>query len=52
VRRRSDPAAGQDLAHVVEHDHAVAKEAPPLLGVKGYGAGGVPVRAVSRRTRG
>ena len=46
------PAAGQDLAQVVEHDHAVAEQAPPLLGVKGHGAGGVTVRAVSRRARG
>jgi hypothetical protein len=30
--RRDPPAAGKDLAHVVEHDHAVAQQAPSLLG--------------------
>ena len=43
------PAAGQDLTHVVEHDHPVARQAPPLPGVKGHRVGGVAVRAVSRR---
>jgi hypothetical protein len=52
VVRRNYPAAGQDLAHVVEHDDAVAKQAPPLLGVEGDGVGGVAVRAVGRGTRG
>ncbi len=42
------PAAGQYLAPIVEHDHAVAKQAPPLLRVKGDDAGGVAVRALSR----
>ncbi len=42
------PAAGQYLAPVVEHDHAVAQQAPPLLRVKGDDAGGVAVRALSR----
>jgi len=32
-------AAGQDLTHVVEHDHPVAQQAPSLLGVKGDGVG-------------
>ena len=41
------PAAGQDLAQVVEHDHAVAEQAPSLLGVRSHAAGGVTVRAVS-----
>ena len=52
VRRRNDPAPGQDLAQVVEHDHAVAEQAPSLLGVRSHGAGGGTVRAVSRRARG
>ena len=52
VARGNDPAARQDLAHVVEHDHAVAQQAPPLLGVGGDRVGGVAVRAVSRRARG
>jgi len=43
---------GQDLAQVTEHDHAVEERAPPLLGVKGHGAGGGTVQAVSRRARG
>ncbi len=42
------PAAGQYLAPVVEHDYAVAQQAPPLLRVKGDDAGGVAVRALSR----
>src|SRR6266705_396534 len=42
------PAAGQYLAPIVEHDHAVAQQAPPLLRVKGDDAGGVAVRALSR----
>ena len=50
--RWDHPAAGQDLAQVVEHDHAVAEQAPSLLGVRSHAAGGVTVRAVSRRARG
>jgi ATP/maltotriose-dependent transcriptional regulator MalT len=50
--RGNHPAAGQDLAQVVEHDHAVAQQAPPLLRVKDDSAGGAAVRAVSRRARG
>src|SRR5215831_17541552 len=50
--RRDRPAAGEDLAHVVEHDHAVAQQAPALLRVRGDGAGGVAVPAVSRGARG
>jgi hypothetical protein len=49
---RNYSAVGQDLAHVVEHDHAVAQQAPSLLGVKGDGVRGVAVRAVSRGARG
>lgn len=50
--RGNDPAARQDLAHVVEHDHAVTQQAPPLLRMDGDSVGGVAVRAVSRRARG
>ena len=50
--RGNDPAARQDLAHVVEHDHAVAQQAPPLLRVDSDSVGGVTVRTVSRRARG
>jgi hypothetical protein len=39
-------AAGQQLAGVVEDDHAVAQQAPPLLGVAGNGAGGLAVSSV------
>jgi hypothetical protein len=45
-------AAGKDLAGVVEHDHAVAQQAPSLPGVAGDGAGGVAVAAVGRGARG
>jgi hypothetical protein len=47
VVRRNHPAAGQDLAHVVEDDHSVTEQAPALLGVEGDGMGGAAVRAVS-----
>ena len=49
---RNRATVGQELARVVEEDDSVAKQAPPLLGVNGHGAGGGPVRAVSRRARG
>jgi hypothetical protein len=45
-------AAGKDLAHIVEHDHSVAQQAPSLLGVKGNSAGGVAVPVIGRRARG
>jgi hypothetical protein len=50
--RRGHAAAGKDLAHVVEHDHSVAQQAPSLLGVKGDGAGGIAVTVIGRRARG
>jgi len=50
--RRDHPAAGKDLAHVVEHDHSVAQQAPSLLGVEGDSAGGIAVPVVSRGARG
>ena len=46
------PAAGKDLARVVEHDHAVAQQAPSLLRVEGDGASGIAVPVVSRGARG
>jgi hypothetical protein len=50
--RRDPPAAGKDLAQVVEHDHSVAQQAPSLLGVTGDGAGGVAVPVVGRGAQG
>jgi hypothetical protein len=50
--RISHPAAGKDLAHVVEHDHSVAQQAPPLVGVKGDRMRGIAVRTVSWGARG
>ena len=49
---RNRATAGQELARVLEEDDAVAEQAPPLLGVEGYGSGRVAVRAVSWRTWG
>lgn len=46
------PPVRQDLAQVVEHDHPVAQQAPPLLGAAGYRMGGVAVRAVRWRAWG
>ena len=52
-RVRRDPlAARKDFAHVVEHDHSVAQQAPPLLGVTGDRGGGIAVAVVSRGARG
>jgi len=50
--RGNHPATGKDLAHVVEHDHSVAQQAPSLLGVTGDSAGGIAVPMVSRGARG
>jgi hypothetical protein len=50
--RRNPPATGKDLAHVVEHDDAVAQQAPSLFGVTGDSAGGIPVPVVSQGARG
>ena len=52
LSRRRGKVAGPDLAQVVEHDHAIAEQAPPLLGVRSHGAGGAPVGAVSPRACG
>jgi hypothetical protein len=49
---RNPPATGKDLAHVVEHDDAVAQQAPSLLRVKGDSAGGIAIPVVSRGARG
>jgi len=46
--RRNHAAARKDLAHVVEHDHSVAQQAPSLLGVAGDSAGRVAVTVVGR----
>src|SRR5262249_917721 len=51
VARRNHPAAGKDLAHVVEHDHSVAQQAPSLLGMRRDSAGRVAVSVVSRGAR-
>ena len=48
----AEQVAGPDLAQVVEHDHAVAEQAPSLLGVRSHGASGAPVGAVSPRACG
>jgi len=50
--RRNHPTIGQQLAGVLEEDHAVAQQAPPLLGVGGDAVGGVAVRVVRWRARG
>jgi hypothetical protein len=52
MRYKEEWPPGQDLAQVVEHNHPVAEQGPPLLGVKSHGAGGSTVRVVSRRARG
>jgi hypothetical protein len=44
---RNGATVGQELAGVVEHDHAVAQQAPPLLRMEGDDVGGVAVRPVS-----
>src|SRR6185437_17021401 len=46
------PSQIQTGSQVVEHDHAVAEQAPSLFGMRSHGAGGVTVRAVSRRAWG
>jgi hypothetical protein len=50
--RGNPPAAGKDLAHVVEHDHSVAQQAPSLLGVTGDSTGGIAVPVVGRGAQG
>jgi hypothetical protein len=46
------PTVGQQLTVVIEEDHAVAQQAPPLFGVEGNGVGGVAVRFIRRWARG
>jgi hypothetical protein len=46
--REHHPTVREQLAEVVEEDHAVAQEAPPLLGVGGDGVGRLAVRAIGR----
>jgi hypothetical protein len=50
--RGNHPAAGEDLAGIVEHDHSVAQQAPSLVGVEGESAGGIAVPVVGRGARG
>jgi hypothetical protein len=50
--RRNQPAVGQDLSRIVEYDHPVAEQTPPLLGVKRHGTGGTAVGAISQWARG
>jgi hypothetical protein len=50
--RGNNPLAGKDLAHVVKHNHAVAQQAPSLLGVTGDSAGGIAVPVIGWRARG
>jgi len=50
--RRDWTAFGQQLAVVVEEDHAVAQQAPALFGVAGDDVGGGAVSAVRRRAWG
>ena len=45
-------AVGEKFAGVLENDHAVAEEAPPLLRVAGDDAGRVAVHCVGTRTGG
>ena len=42
-------AVGEKLTRVVEEEHAVAQQAPPLLGVKRHGVRGVPVGSLGWR---
>src|SRR5450755_3116329 len=44
-----DPAVRQQLAGVLEHDNAVAQQAPALLRVRGHNVGGLAVRCVRSR---
>jgi len=50
--RRDFPTVGQQLAGIVEENHAVTQQAPPLLGVDGDGVCGVSVEPVRRWARG
>jgi hypothetical protein len=44
----SSPDRREGLAHVVEHDHSVAQQAPSLLGVTSDSAGGIAAPVVIR----
>jgi len=48
---RNHASVGQEFARIVEADHAVAQQAPPLLRVGRDDAGGVAVSVVRRRAR-
>jgi hypothetical protein len=43
------PAVGQQLARVVEDDHSVAEQAPPLFGMGCHRLSGFAVGSVGRR---
>jgi hypothetical protein len=43
---RDDPAVRQQVGGVLEHDDAIAQQAPALLRVGGHDAGGLAVRRV------
>ena len=44
---RNDPAVRQQVAGVLEHNDAIAQQAPPLVWVGGYNMGGLAVPAPS-----
>jgi len=44
--REHHPTVREQLTQIVEEDHAVAQEAPSLLGVGGLGVGRLAVRAI------
>jgi len=44
--REHHPTVREQLTQIVEEDHAVAQEAPSLLGVGGRGVGRLAVRAI------
>jgi len=45
-------AVRQQLAGVLEHDHAVAEQAPPLLRVASDDTGSIPIDGLGAWTRG
>jgi hypothetical protein len=52
ARRGDGAAVGEQFAEIVEDDHAVAEQAPPLFRVGRDDPGGVAVGTIRRRTRG
>jgi hypothetical protein len=46
---RDYPAIGQQIASVLEHDDAVAEQAPSLLWAGGHDPGSLAIRRVRRR---